>query len=174
MMHSNPSRRGAALGALALGLALLSPLPASADVGEDPPQITITSPADGDSFDGPTATVTVEVEVVTQFSPLTALALQVDGEVVSSQNSTGPYDSFEITLDAGMHELIALGTQDGFDFPSAAVNVVVFDGTEGDDAGGCSVGAADNWAGGAGLGLALFLIAGLGELGRRRREERGS
>ena len=172
-MYSNPSRRRAALGSLALGLALLSPLPASADVGEDPPQITITSPADGDSFDGPSAEVTVAVDVVTQFSPLEALALQVDGEEITSQDDAGPYGGFTVTLGAGMHELVAVGTQDGIDFPSAPVNVVVFDGAE-DDTGGCSVGSADNWAGGAGLGLALFLIAGLGELSRRKREERGS
>ena len=131
-----PSR---ALGAAALSLGLcLASSEAAADVPNEPPSAQISSPIDGQTYEGGTALIDVQVTVNPGNEGLTDLLLLVDGEQLQSLQAA-PYTFFDVLLDEGMHELVAVAVAPGgAEYPSPSVNVVVFaageTGTGGDTA----------------------------------------
>ena len=172
---------------------LLSPIlllatPAHADVPNEPPSGSITSPTDGQMFDGPTATI----DVVLQTSPgdegIGSVQLLVDDTVVST-DTEAPYGFEGVEITEGMHTLIAVVVSSlGDEFPSEPVEIVVLasaeesgDGSTGEsgttssggttagtppEAKGCSLAAGTQY----GAGLILISLFGLLTLAPRRRK----
>lgn len=172
--------------ASSLGLSLLLAAPAHADIPNDPPSVSITSPTDGQMFDGPTATIDVMVEAFGGDEGINSVRLLVDDTPVLIDNDM-PFGFEGVEIAEGMHTLVAVAVSslDGDEFPSVPVEIVVIAAAEetstgetstgessagessGDpakDTKGCSVGAGTQVGG----GLMLICLFGLSLAGRRR------
>lgn len=121
----------------ALAPALFFSFTARADVPNEPPSVTITSPVDGATFDGPTATFDVLVDAFPGDEGIESVVLNIDGVTVTS-NTVEPYDFIAVEVGEGMHTLtaVAVSAQTQVEHPSADVSIVVFaDGGTGDTGG---------------------------------------
>lgn len=185
------------LGAAVLGLGLcLASSEAAADVANEPPSAQISSPTDGQTYEGGTALIDVMVNALPGDDGLASVLLLVDGEQEQSADAA-PYTFFDVLLDEGMHELVVVAVSpQGDQYPSEAVNVVVFaageTGTGGDTAettggeegptttgdegseeegssGGCAVGSSTRL--GSSGGMILLGLFCLGLASRRRERE---
>ncbi len=140
---------------------------AAADVGPDPSSATITSPEDGASFEGAPASIDVVLDVFVTELGLDRVELRVDGATVATL-SQAPWTFTGVSLDEGMHELVAVAIAGADENPSAPVNVVVLAGA-GSETGktkGCSV--IDPTRLGGGLALTGVLVLGIAGIRRRR------
>ena len=164
----------------ALASALLFSSPAHADVASDPPSAQIISPDDGETFDGPTATIDVVLDVFEgdEFEGITHIDLRVDGETVAT-DADAPYGFEGVEVDAGMHVLTAVVlSTNNVEYASTEVNIVVFDGmgtgtgTTEEGEGGTEGGKCAVVDGGRLSGSGVMIVLGLLVLGvaRRRRE----
>jgi hypothetical protein len=170
-------RSSLGLASLVCASSLLASGSARADVpNDDPVAVEITSPTDGESFSGPTATLDVELTVTNNGSGgISKVELMVNDELVMTDMAE-PWGFTGVELSGGMHTLVAVpySAFDGGPYPSAPVQVVVFEdtststagGDEASDDKGCSIHAAS--LGELGLGLLSLLVLGLG-LRRRAR-----
>jgi len=102
--------------AVACALALVAVVPTvRADEpppDETPPDVSITTPADGATFPAGTASITVEVSAVDPQSGVTRVGLKVDGKTVGTDTRT-PWVFESIKLEPGAHTLVA--TADNYD-----------------------------------------------------------
>jgi hypothetical protein len=167
---------------------LLSPIlllasPAHADVPNEPPSISITTPTDGQMFDGPTATIDIVLETFGGDEGIDSVRLLVDGTPVLIDNDT-PYGFEGVEITEGMHALVAVvvSAADGDEFSSEPVEIVVLaaagetsagESSAGESSGdttkpanGCSVGSGTQ----IGAGLVLVCVFGLSLAGRRRED----
>ncbi len=190
---STPTRRFVLTALIALSTLGL-PGAAKADVAEDPPSATITSPQDGDMFSGAPITLDVTLDVFEGTMGLDRIELRIDDATVGMLTQA-PWTYPGVTLDEGMHTLVAVAIIPGGDeFPSPVINVAVFAGDTTDTGSGtgtdtsadtgtaadsndesgsgsggssnkCSVVSGSTGGGLLVAGLALFGLAGV----RRRR-----
>lgn len=177
-MHSN--RTSLIWTAAAL---LLFATPAHADIPNEPPSVSITSPTDGQMFDGPTATIDVVLEAFGGDEGIDSIRLLVDDTPVLIDNDE-PWSFEAVEIDEGMHTLVAVAVSasNGAEYPSEAVEIVVLaaagsetsdSGTSGGDAGtsvepkkGCSVAQGTQWS----AALVLLGLLGLPYAIRRRED----
>lgn len=188
-------RRALAAAALSLGLCLASS-EAAADVPNEPPSAQISSPTDGQTYEGGSALIDVMVEASPGDDGLASVHLLVDGAQEGDSLDAAPFTFAEVLLAEGMHELVAVAVAPGgVEYPSQAVNVVVFaageTGTGGDTAettgaeegptstgaeegaeegaesSGCAVGSSTRLGSGGGMILVGLFCLGLAY---RRRE----
>jgi hypothetical protein len=105
---------------------LLLATSAQADVPNEPPSVSITSPTDGQMFEGPTATIDVVLEAFSGDDGIDSVRLLVDDTPVMIDNDM-PWGFEGVELDEGMHMLTAVvvSAATGDEFPSEAVEVVV-------------------------------------------------
>jgi hypothetical protein len=189
---SKPNRRFLLTALIALSTLAL-PGSAKADVAEDPPSATITSPQDGEMFEGAPVTLDVTLDVFLGDMGLDRIELRIDDATVGMLTQA-PWTFEGVMLDEGMHSLVAVAIiPGGEEFPSSVVNVAVFastdtgDGTGSDTAGdtasdevgetgtgsgggdeggkGCSVATRTGLGGAA---LAGFMMLGLAGIRRRQ------
>ena len=186
---STPTRRFVLTALIALSTLGL-PGAAKADVAEDPPSATITSPQDGDMFSGAPITLDVTLDVFEGTMGLDRIELRIDDATVGMLTQA-PWTYPGVMLDEGMHTLVAVAIIPGGDeFPSPVINVAVFAGDTTDTGSGsdtsadtaadsndesgsgsggssnkCSVVSGSTGGGLLVAGLALFGLAGV----RRRR-----
>ena len=175
MSASFLSRRALAAAALSFGLCLAS-TEAAADVAPEPPSAQISSPMDGQTYEGGSALIDVMVDAFPGDDGIANVLLRVDGEQEQSVD-TAPYTFFDVLLDEGMHELVVVAVSPGGDqYPSNPVNVVVFaageTGTGGDTAettgaeeGSSTTGDGDSEEGGSSSGCAVSSSTRLGSSG---------
>jgi hypothetical protein len=152
---------------------LLLATPALADVPNDPPSISITSPTDGQMFDGPTAMIDVVVDALGGDEGITSVKLLVDDTLVMTDTDT-PYGFTGVEIDEGMHTIVAVAVSalGGTEYSSDPVEIVVLaaagetSGGESSGGKGCSVASGTQ----IGAGLVLICLFGLSLKGRRRED----
>jgi hypothetical protein len=143
--------------------ALLGPLsfsiPAHADVPNEPPSVSITSPTDGQMFDGPVATIDVVLEAFGGDEGINSVRLLVDDTPVLIDNDM-PWGFTGVEIDEGMHMLVAVvvSALDGGEYESTPVEIVVLGaagesgGSSGSDSSGSGSGSsAGESSGGTGM-----------------------
>ncbi|NVB40129.1 Ig-like domain-containing protein [Pseudenhygromyxa sp. WMMC2535] len=144
--------------------------PAHADVANEPATAEITSPTNGQVFDGTTATFDVSLDVY-EGDGLGSVRLLVDDEEVAV-DSAAPW-GFENVLvtGEGMHTLVAVAVStDGTERTSETVEIALMEGgSSEEESRGCSVTSGAR-LGGAG-GLILFGLFTIGLARRRGRRE---
>jgi hypothetical protein len=146
---SKPTRRFLLTALIALST-LAMPGSANADVAEDPPSVTITSPQDGEMFEGAPVTIDVTLDVFQGDMGLDRIELRVDDATVGMLTEA-PWTFSGVQLDEGMHGLVAVAIIPGGDeFPSPAVNVAVFPSSETGDGTGSDTGTGTETAGDTG------------------------
>jgi MYXO-CTERM domain-containing protein len=161
-----------------LAATMLVATSASADKLPDPVTVDISSPYDGQMFEGAPATIDVTIEVGGE-NVVETVDLFVDDASVA-QASAAPWTFTDVELAEGMHTLYVVANSQGIGYPSqsVAVAVVAGGGTDtgtgtGDD-GPVSTPSVGSYCSSTGtnhdtglLGLGLFVLAALG-LTRRR------
>lgn len=166
---------------LLLTTLLLLPCLAHADVPNDDPVLAeITSPTDGQMFEGPTAMIDVALEVDEGDFGISRIELMLDSETVMT-DMEAPWEFTGVEVASGTHTLatVAYSAADGNGYPSMPVQIVVFESDDGgtsagggeseEEKKGCSVGDgrdASAWA--------VFSLIAIGLVVRRRRRRRGS
>jgi hypothetical protein len=169
---------------------LLLASPAHADVPGDPPSISITSPTDGQMFEGPTATIDVVVEAFGGDEGIESVRLLVDSGLVLT-DAEEPYGFAGVEIVEGMHTLEAMvvSAANGAEYLSEPVEIVVLGAagetstggtsTAGESSAGESSGGTPaetkgcNVAGGTQIGAGLLVVVvlfGLSFAGRRRED----
>jgi hypothetical protein len=172
---------------------LLFATPAHADVPNEPPSVSITSPTDGQMFDGPVATIDVVVDTFSGDEGIDSVRLLVDDTPVLIDNDT-PYEFTGVEIDEGMHTLTAVvvSAADGGEYPSDPVEIVVLAAADETASGESSAGessagesSAGESSGGStpstkgcsvasgtqiGAGLVLICLFGLSFSSRRRED----
>lgn len=158
---------------------LLLPCLAHADVPNDDPVFAeITSPTDGQMFEGPTATIDVELAPDEGDFGISRVELMLDSETIMT-DMEAPWGFTGVEVTSGTHTLstVAYSVADGSGYPSMPVEIVVFESDEGgtsaggesEEKKGCSVGDgrdASAWA--------VFSLIAIGLAVHRRRRRRGS
>jgi hypothetical protein len=176
-------------------IALLSPClsfstPAHADIPNEPPSVSITSPTDGQMFDGPIATIDVVLDAFGGDEGIDSVRLLVDDTPVLIDNDM-PYGFEGVEIDEGMHTLIAVvvSAANGAEYSSDPVEIVVLAAAEEtstsagetsageSSAGESSTGTAPESKGCSvasgtqiGAGFVLVCLFGLSLSGRRRED----
>jgi hypothetical protein len=175
--HTSPICVAASL----LGGLLLFATPAHADVPNEPPSVTITSPTDGQMFEGTGVTIDVVLETFPGDEGIDSVRLLVDDTPVLIDNDV-PYGFEGVEFEEGMHTLVAVAVSaaDGGEYPSAPVEIAVFGApAEGDstdsetsssggstpEPNGCSTAGTQ-----VGAALLLSFVFGLSFVDRRRRD----
>jgi MYXO-CTERM domain-containing protein len=173
-----------------LAATMLVATSASADKLPDPVTVDITSPSDGQMFEGAPATIDVMLNVSGE-NLVESIDLFVDDASVA-QVTVAPWTFTNVMLAEGMHTIYVVANSEGIGYPSPTIAVAVVAGGEtgegtGTDGGSgsesgtgtgddgpvstpsvgsyCSTTGTDNDSGL--LGLGLFALAALG-LTRRR------
>lgn len=183
-----------AAASLLVGPSLLLATPARADIPNEPPSVSITSPTDGQMFDGPTATIDVVLDAFGGDEGINSVRLLVDGTPTLVDNDM-PYGFEGVEIAEGMHtlEVMVVSAADGDEFSSGLVEIVVLaaagsetsagessagessagESSAGESSGGttpetkgCSVGSGTQ----VGAGLVLVCLFGLSFAGRRRED----
>jgi MYXO-CTERM domain-containing protein len=165
---------------------------ASADKLPDPVSVDITSPSDGQMFEGAPATIDVTIDVSGE-NLVETVDLFVDDASVA-QVATAPWTFTNVMLAEGMHTIYVVANSEGIGYPSPTISVAVVAGGEtGSEGTGTDGGSGSETGTGTGtddgpvstpsvgsycsttgtdhdsglLGLGLFALAALG-LTRRR------
>jgi hypothetical protein len=172
-----------------LGPSLLLAGTAHADVPNEPPSVSITSPTDGQMFEGPTATIDVVLDAFGGDEGINSVRLLVDATPVMIDDAM-PWGFEGVEIAEGMHtlEAVVVSAADGDEFSSGPVEIVVLgaagetggtssgessagESSAGESSGGtseepkgCSVGSGTQ----IGAGLVLVCLFGLSFAGRRR------
>jgi hypothetical protein len=109
-----------------LSSSLLLATPAHADIPNEPPSVSITSPTDGQMFDGPTATIDVVLDAFGGDEGIDSVRLLVDGTPVLIDNDM-PWGFEGVEIAEGMHmlEAVVVSAADGEEFSSVPVEIVV-------------------------------------------------
>jgi hypothetical protein len=139
--------------------------PAAADSPNDdvtPPEVSITAPADQETFDGAPAMVTISVAATDPDIPnewnsgVESVTVTIDGEALAADDSA-PYEWADVELAEGMHELVATAIDgSGNQASSTPIHVAVFpaDGETGGDGTGSEGGDGNGDGDGGGDGEA--------------------
>lgn len=143
-----------------LAATMLVATTASADKLPDPPSAVITSPVDGDMFEGDPAVIDVELDVLVG-TGLDSIDLFVDDASVA-QVTANPWTFTGVELAEGMHTLYVVANgSDGIGYPSPTITVAVVPPAEIPETGDESTGEA----GGDGTGEAGGDTSGSGTSG---------
>jgi MYXO-CTERM domain-containing protein len=174
-----------------LAATMLVATSASADKLPDPVTVDITSPSDGQMFEGAPATIDVMLNV-SGGNLVESVDLFVDDASVA-QVAVAPWTFTNVMLAEGMHTIYVVANSEGIGYPSPTITVAVVAGGETGEGTGTDGGSGSESGNGTGtddgpvstpsvgsycsttgtdhdtglLGLGLFALAALG-LTRRR------
>jgi hypothetical protein len=169
--------------AVLIGTSLLAPT-VHADIPNEPPSVSITSPTDGQMFEGPTATIDVVLDALGGDEGISSVKLIVDDTQVAIDDAM-PWGFEGVEIAEGMHtlEAVVVSAASGDEFPGPPVEIVVLgaagetsagsESSAGESSGdtteptkGCSVASGTQ----IGAGLVLVCVFGLSFAGRRRED----